>query len=299
MEKALYTFHLLELKRGNFINLDPKELVEDIVKTNTKLFAYRYESKEVDSDLDLLEIIHFRNNLLWINIQQKFEFNSDVKKDLSRSLFFDYVNILTLTQNNLQTLHYLLYKGFDHQATIILRNHLELFELMLSILGDEEQYKFYTELLESQGREFNRSIKFTKTTKVNKKILKSLKDKGGFEIYEGFFDTLSILKQNYHKKFSSTVHPDRTSIIFNANVFVNEGNLAISLGGRRSLNTKQILNDLLSIEVLLFQYIVAVQIDKHKMYFKKYGEDSEKLAFLVGACWNIYFNHESPENSKS
>lgn len=287
----LKEFYENELKKGYYKKIDFDDLENQFNELTKQFFPFKSQDNVLKNELDFLELIHYRNNLLWLNIHQKFEFHTETneidEKEL-RDLFYDYTSILTLIQNNLQTLHFLLTNGFDHQALIILRNHLELFELMLSILGDNQIYKDYKQLIQTNGTEINKSIKFVNTHKANKKILEKLKEKKGFEIYEGFFDELAKLKDKYYKKFSSFAHPDRTNIMLSAFVQINEEELECSLGGKQSINTKTILNDLFTIEVIMFQYILAMQIEKHKMYFEKYGDDSERLALYVGGIWNIH-----------
>lgn len=284
----LRKFYENELKKGYYGKINFDSLEKQFEELTNQFFSFKSQNNVLKNELDFLELIHYRNNLFWMNIHQKFEFTKNKVDDELSILFYDYVNILTLTQNNLQTLHFLLSNGLDHQAFIILRNHLELFELMLSILGNSKIYKNYTELKLSEGLELSQSIKFVNTHAANKKILENLKQKNGFEIYEGFFDELAKLKYKYNKKFSSFAHPNRTSILFSANVQINENELRCSLGGRQSINTKSIFNDLFTIEVIMFQYIIAVQIEKHQMYFEKYGEDSERLTLYVAGIWNIY-----------
>lgn len=296
MRESLLRIYEKERLRG-FPELDIDKIINDFIETSSEFFKDNKDNDDLSYELNYLELIHYRNNLLWLNIFKKFDFFKSEKKSSLSSLFFDFINIFTLTQNNLQVLHFLISKGFDHQALIILRNHLELFELMLAILGDEELHRFYIETFKANGIELNKSIKFSSTSRVTKKILSELKGRKGFEIYDGFFDILNQLKKEYYKNFSSSVHPDRASITFNAYVTVTEDLLEISLGGQRSIMTKKILFDLFNIEVLLFQYIIAVQIDKHKMSFNKYGKDGDELAFFVVAVWDL-FREVSLNNKK-
>lgn len=286
----LKEFYENELKKGYYKKIDFEDVQIQFNELTKQFFPFKSQNNELKKELSFLELIHYRNNLLWINIHQKFDFHNETNEKELRDLFNDYTSILTLTQNNLQTLHFLLSNGFDHQALIILRNHLELFELMLSILGNNQIYKDYTQLIQTNGIEINKSIKFVNTHKANKRMLEKLKEKKGFELYEGFFNELAILKDKYYKKFSSFAHPDRTNIVLSAYVLVNEEELKCSLGGKQSINTKSILNDLFTIEVIMFQYILVMQIEKHGMYFEKYGDDSEKLALYVAGIWNIYLN---------
>lgn len=286
----LKKFYERELKNGYYKNIDFDDLENQFDELTKQFFPFKSQDNKLKNELAFLELVHYRNNLLWLNIHQKFEFNTEKNEKDIKDLFYDYTSILTLTQNNLQTLHFLLSNGFDHQALIILRNHLELFELMLSILGDNQFYKDYKQLIQTNGIEINKSIKFVNTHKTNKKILEKLKEKKGFEIYEGFFDELSKLKDKYYKKFSTFAHPDRTSIMLSAFVQIHDDEFRCSLGGKQSINTETILNDLFTIEVIMFQYIIVIQIDKHKMYFDKYGDDCERLALYVAGIWNIHIN---------
>ena len=143
----LQEFYESELKKGLYKTIDFDSLRKQFDDLTNHFFSFKSQNNGLKKELDFLELIHYRNNLLWLNIHQTFKFNDEVidtTENELRKLFYDYTSILTLTQNNLQTLHFLLSNGFDHQALIILRNHLELFELMLSILGDKQIYKDYT-----------------------------------------------------------------------------------------------------------------------------------------------------------
>lgn len=289
----LKEFYESELKNGYYTKIDFEDLINQFQELTKRFFPFKSHKNKFKEELDFLELIHYRNNLLWLCIHEKFNFHkkrTEIAEEKLRKLFYDYTSILTLTQNNLQTLHYLLSNGFDHQALIILRNHLELFELMLSILGDEQFYNDYKKLIQKGDEELNKSIKFVSTHKINKRILEKLKEKSGFEIYSGFFNELAKLKDKYYKKFSSFAHPDRTSVMLSAYVLVNEEDIKCSLGGRQSINTKKNLNDLFTIEVIMFQYILAIQIEKHEMYFEKYGKDCEILALFTAGIWNIHLN---------
>lgn len=287
MKEALLKIYEEERLKG-LPELDIDAIIKDFIDSSEN-FNFTTIDDNLVNELNFLKLIHYRNNILWLCIHEKFNFKESEKSNALHTLFFDYVNILTLTQNNLQVLHFLISKGFDHQAIIILRNHLELFELMLAILGDNELYQFYTKPVRENGEESNKSIKFSATSKSAKKILQNLKEKKkGFEIYDGFFDSLNELKKNFYKSFSSSVHPDRANVTFCAYVPVNDDKLEISLGGRRSIKTKNILLNLFHIEVLLFQYIIGVQIEKHKMSFNKYGETGDQLAFFVIAVWKLF-----------
>ena len=288
----LKEFYLNELKNGYYKTIDFHDLQTQFEELSIQFFPFKTPNNKFEKELNFLELIHYRNNLLWLNIHQKFEFHSKNDNNELKNLFYDYTSILTLTQNNLQTLHFLLSNGFDHQALIILRNHLELFELMLGILGDNQIYKDYVQLIQTNDGEINKPTKFVSSHKANKKILNSLKEKKGFEIYDGFFDELANLKNKYHRKYSSFAHPQRTNIMLSAFVQVNEEELMCSLGGKQSINTKSIFNDLFTIEVIMFQYILAIQIEEHKMYFEKYGDNSERLTLYVAGIWNIYMNNK-------
>jgi len=271
------------LKEHNF-----QKIYSEFLDFQKSFFPKRKKNDLLKDDFDFLHLIYYRNSALWLNINTKFDFLKHEKLDDISKLFYDYINILTLTQNNLLTIDHLCYNGFDHQAFLIVRNHLELFELALSILGDEEMYQFYKELIGQGENAINRSIKFSNTSKTNQKILKKIREKPGFEFYDGFFKDLSEFKINNYKKYSASVHPDRTTVWISAHASTDDETLKTCYGGKRSKRTQDILYDIFLIEVILFQYILAVQINSHKMNFEKYGKDAEEMAFLVAGVWHLY-----------
>jgi len=289
MKDDLQKYYDTEKRKGNLKNLNFEDLYLNFVDFQKSFFSENDEADIWKEDFDFLQLIYYRNSVLWMNINLKFDFiNIDNVKNVN-SLFFDYSNILTLTQNNLLAINYLCHKGLDHQASLIVRNHLELIELSLSIFGDSEMYEFYKKLVGKNGEEINRSIKFSSTTKINQKILKTLTEQKGFEIYEGFFKDLSDFKISHYKNYSSAAHPDRTTVWLSAySVSEDDETLQTSYMGRRNKKTQAILFDVFLIEVILFQYVIAMQITNHKMNFDKYGKDSEKMAFLVTAVWHLY-----------
>lgn len=287
MKEIFKNFAKEERKRGNSKDINIDELYNDF----EELVSSKFSKIDIDDDLykelKYLELIYFRNSILWINIHLKFNFKEVNTKDKITSLFYDFSNILTITQNNLLVLHNLISKGFNYQAINILRNHLELYELSYSLFGDENQYEYYKKIINTKEEEIHRTIKFSTTQKVNSNIFKRLKNIGGFEIEKDFFNTVKELKKSYYDYFSSVVHPNRTSIAFGAYVPVNENQLENSYGGRRSIKSKGLLYDIFNIEVILFHNILILQIKELGMSFNNY-EQPEKMAFLTCLVWSYH-----------
>ncbi len=271
-------------------SLDLEDLIFNYKENCKNYFKNNGYPDELRDYFEFLRLIHYRNNVLWISIHEKFKFSTRDKFDNLTSLFYDYQFILTVLQNNLQVLHKILSEGFEYQSVLILRNHLELLELTLSIFGDENQYKLYKEVIQSKEGESNRTMKFSTTQKVNNKILNPYKGKPGYEYYKGFYDDFKDIKSKYYDKFSSVSHPNRTNVILGAYALTEDEYLECNIGGKIGMSTKNILEDLIHIEMLSFNSILTIQIELHKMSFNKYGENSSKLTFLVTSAWSIYNN---------
>jgi len=95
MRNILLKIYELETKRG-FPKIAINDIIDDFLESSKQTFPYNDEKDELRFELSFLELIHYRNNLLWLNIFKKFDFYSSNEKDKLSRLFFDYINLLTI-----------------------------------------------------------------------------------------------------------------------------------------------------------------------------------------------------------